>query len=165
MVRIGLQVTANLDHVKTLKTCGNDFRWYLKLKCANCGQTSESWQYITLDESFPLKGGRGTASMVEKCKLCSRENSINIVEEKIKPITSEDNRKPIVIVGFDCRGMEPVGFDFRNGWTVESSLSNKVFDDISLSDNEWYDYDEEGGESISINEISYAFVKLKDVER
>lgn len=27
-------------------------------------------------ESVPLKGGRGSASMVQKCKLCSRENSI-----------------------------------------------------------------------------------------
>lgn len=27
-------------------------------------------------ESTPLKGGRGSASMVQKCKLCARENSI-----------------------------------------------------------------------------------------
>lgn len=25
---------------------------------------------------MPLKGGRGSASMVQRCKLCSRENSI-----------------------------------------------------------------------------------------
>jgi hypothetical protein len=31
-------------------------------------------------ENSPLKGGRGHASLVIKCKLCSRENSIgNIV--------------------------------------------------------------------------------------
>ena len=30
-------------------------------------------------ESAPLKGGRGSASMVVKCKLCSRENSIGNV--------------------------------------------------------------------------------------
>lgn len=29
-------------------------------------------------ESQPLKGGRGSASLVIKCKLCSRENSIGI---------------------------------------------------------------------------------------
>ena len=41
---------------------------------------SYSWPYynngVTLQDSQPLKGGRGHASMVLKCKLCARENSI-----------------------------------------------------------------------------------------
>lgn len=32
--------------------------------------------FIALQENAPLKGGRGHASMVVKCKLCGRENSI-----------------------------------------------------------------------------------------
>lgn len=34
-------------------------------------------------ESVPLKGGRGAASMVQKCKLCSRENSIGMNKHAI----------------------------------------------------------------------------------
>lgn len=75
------------------------FLCFAQLKCGNCGEVSDKWQYVTLvvrgtkfmgpscafsvfiaflvlQESAPLKGGRGSASMVQKCKLCSRENSI-----------------------------------------------------------------------------------------
>ena len=30
-------------------------RYYLKLKCANCGEVPDRWQYITLSESQPTK--------------------------------------------------------------------------------------------------------------
>ena len=51
-------------------------------RCGNCGDSPDHWQYITLTESHPLKGGRGEASCVVKCKLCSRENSIDILKVK-----------------------------------------------------------------------------------
>lgn len=34
--------------------------------------------FVVVQDSMPLKGGRGSASMVQKCKLCSRENSIGM---------------------------------------------------------------------------------------
>ncbi|XP_058698700.1 CXXC motif containing zinc binding protein isoform X3 [Poecile atricapillus] len=76
MGRIGLQLRATLENITRLRAEGQDFRWYLKLKCGNCGEVSEKWQYLRLMDSAPLKGGRGSATMVQKCKLCSRENSI-----------------------------------------------------------------------------------------
>ena len=30
-------------------------RYYLKLKCANCGEVPDRWLYITLAESQPVK--------------------------------------------------------------------------------------------------------------
>ncbi|NWH67585.1 CA123 protein, partial [Geococcyx californianus] len=58
-------------------------------------------------DNAPLKGGRGSATMVQKCKLCSRENSIDTclgIEE------AEDSEKFKTIVEFECRGLEPVDF-------------------------------------------------------
>ena len=55
MVKIGLQIKATLEFVTGLKPDGEDFRYYLKLKCANCGEVSDRWQYITLAESQPIK--------------------------------------------------------------------------------------------------------------
>ncbi|PIO36086.1 hypothetical protein AB205_0090330, partial [Aquarana catesbeiana] len=95
--KFALQLKANLENITRLRPVGDDFRWFLKLKCGNCGEVSDKWQYITLMDSTPLKGGRGSASMVQKCKLCSRENSI-------------DNEKFKTIVEFECRGLEPVDF-------------------------------------------------------
>ena len=55
MVKIGLQIKATLEFVTGLKPDGEDFRYYLKLKCANCGEVSDRWQYVTLAESQPTK--------------------------------------------------------------------------------------------------------------
>ncbi|XP_064575463.1 CXXC motif containing zinc binding protein isoform X3 [Zonotrichia leucophrys gambelii] len=110
MGRIGLQLRATLENITRLRAEGEDFRWYLKLKCGNCGEVSEKWQYLRLMDSAPLKGGRGSATMVQKCKLCSRENSIDILSQTIKPYNAEDSEKFKTIVEFECRGLEPVDF-------------------------------------------------------
>ena len=47
-----------------------------QVKCGNCNEVSDKWVYITLSESNEVKGGRGTANLVMKCKLCSRENNM-----------------------------------------------------------------------------------------
>ncbi|TRZ20080.1 hypothetical protein HGM15179_007061 [Zosterops borbonicus] len=135
--RIGLQLRATLENITRLRAEGQDFRWYLKLKCGNCGEVSEKWQYLRLMDSAPLKGGRGSATMVQKCKLCSRENSIDIISQTIKPYNAEDSEKFKTIVEFECRGLEPVDFQPQD----------------------WNDYDEKTKESVGIYEVTHKFVK------
>ncbi|XP_032074374.1 CXXC motif containing zinc binding protein isoform X3 [Thamnophis elegans] len=107
------------------------------LKCGNCNEVSEKWQYLRLMDSHPLKGGRGSATMVQKCKLCSRENSIDILSQTIKPYNAEDNETFKTIVEFECRGLEPVDFQPQD----------------------WNDYDEKIKESVGIYEVTHKFVK------
>ena len=57
MVKIGLQIQAQLENVTNLLATGEDFRWYLKTRCASCGEVSAEFQYVTLIESAPLKVG------------------------------------------------------------------------------------------------------------
>jgi len=172
MVKIGLQLKAFLENVTGLLAEGEDFRWYLKLKCANCGEVPENWQYINQEEKQPLKGGRGEASAVIKCKLCSRENSIDILSDSLKSYDMSDNNQYKTIVVFDCRGIEPVDFSPRNGWKVlgwkeseddsePGSLSGTEFSDVDLTEKEWADYDEKSGESTVISEMEIKFVTVK----
>jgi len=160
MVKIGLQISAILENVSAFQS-GDDFRWYLKIKCSSCGEISRTWQYICANESTDTKGGRGSANMVQKCKMCGRENHMDIIKDKIKSYTNDDSGSFVTIISFECRGIEPVEFDFRNGWKVNSSCSNTVFSDVDLSEKEWYDYDDTGNESVSITELQSNFVKLK----
>ena len=44
----------------------------MKLKCANCGETPDHWQYVDQVDKQPLKGGRGEACAVIKCKVARR---------------------------------------------------------------------------------------------
>lgn len=171
MVKIGLQFSAFLENVTDLKPEDEEFRWYLKLKCNSCGEVPDKWQYVTQTESCDLKGGRGSANAVVKCKLCSRENSIDILNETVATYSQTDSGKFKTIVAFDCRGMEPVDFSPRNGWSCsgykvdeddeDSGQTGSTFNDVDLADGEWADYDEKIEESTMISELKSQFIKLK----
>uniref|UniRef100_A0A452VBI7 CXXC motif containing zinc binding protein n=1 Tax=Ursus maritimus TaxID=29073 RepID=A0A452VBI7_URSMA len=134
MGKIALQLKATLENVTNLRPLGEDFRWYLKMKCGNCGEISEKWQYIRLMDSVALKGGRGSASMVQKCKLCARENSIEILRSTIQSYNAEDNEKFKTVVEFECPGLEPVDFQPQAGFAAEGVESGTVFSDINLQE-------------------------------
>nr|XP_009938082.1 PREDICTED: UPF0587 protein C1orf123 homolog [Opisthocomus hoazin] len=104
-----------------------------QLKCGNCGEVSEKWQCLRLMDSAPLKGGRGSATMVQKCKLCCRENSVDILSQTIKP--------------------------YNGGFVAEGAESGTPFNDINLLEKDWNDYDEKTKESVGIYEVTHKFVK------
>ncbi|KAA0718892.1 UPF0587 protein C1orf123 [Triplophysa tibetana] len=159
MGKFGLQLKATLENVTNVRPVGDDFRWYLKLKCGNCGEVSEKWQYITLLDSMPLKGGRGSASMVQKCKLCSRENSIDILGDTITPYNAEDNERFKTIVQFECRGLEPVDFQPQAGFAAKGAETCTQFPEINLVEKDWTEYDEKARESVGIYEVTHQFIK------
>ncbi|XP_074077505.1 CXXC motif containing zinc binding protein isoform X2 [Macrotis lagotis] len=140
MGKIGLQLKATLENVTHLRPVGDDFRWYLK-------------------DRAPLKGGRGSATMVQKCKLCSRDNSIDILSNSIKPYDAEDSEKFKTIVEFECRGLEPVDFQPQAGFAAEGTETGTAFSDINLLEKDWTDYDEKAQESVGIYEVTHKFVK------
>jgi len=160
MGKFGLQIKGNLENVTDLQAQGDDFRWHLKLKCGNCGEETPKWLYVTEEETVPLKGGRGEANLVSKCKLCSREYSIDILNDEMKSYTLEDSNSFKTIAAFECRGCEPSAFSFRNGFTAKGAESSTVFKDINLEENEWVDYDEKSNESVGVYELTYQFKKL-----
>ncbi|XP_075280573.1 CXXC motif containing zinc binding protein isoform X3 [Opisthocomus hoazin] len=110
-------------------------------------------------DSAPLKGGRGSATMVQKCKLCCRENSVDILSQTIKPYNAEDSEKFKTIVEFECRGLEPVDFQPQGGFVAEGAESGTPFNDINLLEKDWNDYDEKTKESVGIYEVTHKFVK------
>ena len=111
--------------------------YIIQVKCSSCNEQSEKWIYICQTESVEVKGGRGTANLVVKCKLCSREgnmgkikrnpivtNKINkswnnlsvftdIIADSVTSYNDTDDGKFKTVVKFDCRGMEPSDFSPR----------------------------------------------------
>ncbi|CAG2184197.1 unnamed protein product, partial [Oppiella nova] len=107
------QMKASLENVTNLVPTGDDFRWYLKFKCNNCGEESDKWIYLSLEEKFPMKGSKGEAHLVSKCKMCSRDCSVDIIPEMITQYTSDDSNSFKTICGFDCRGVSVIDFSPR----------------------------------------------------
>lgn len=80
MVKISLQIKANLEYVEELITSHPNYSFSVKLKCLNCGEVSDKWHDIVESEKFPTRTGRSETNYIEKCKLCGRENSLDIIE-------------------------------------------------------------------------------------
>jgi len=115
MGKLALEISARLENVKSIETCGPDFRYYIKTRCTNCGDESDKWQYVTLCETHEGRTGRSDVHMKSKCKGCSRELSLVILEDSIKPYVHDEEKDEVFlpIVAFDCRGLEVTSFDFR----------------------------------------------------
>ncbi|GFO22286.1 upf0587 protein c1orf123 homolog [Plakobranchus ocellatus] len=160
-MKTGLQISAQLENIEHVRPTGDDFRWYLKLTCSSCGEETPEFVYCSLGESSPLTGGRGSASLVLKCKLCKRENSIDILRDSICSYSQDDAGQFKTIVIFDCRGVSPSDFSPRVGWEAKCSESSTLFSDVDLKEMEWYEYDEQAKESVSITELNYKFVSVK----
>lgn len=65
----------------------------------------------------------------------------------------------VPVVGFDCRGLEPVGFHAENGWKVVTT-GGTVFEDVDLGD-DWVEYCEKSSESVGIYNVEGRFVRSK----
>lgn len=80
MVKISLQIRANLENIDVLYTNHPDYNFLLKLKCSNCGEISNKWHDVIESQSFDAKMGKSKTHFLAKCKLCGRENSLEILE-------------------------------------------------------------------------------------
>lgn len=161
MVKIGLQIKVTLENVEELGPAGPDFRWYLKFTCSNCREVSDKWNYVSLSETFPATKGHGINHYASKCKLCSRENSMTILEDYVKAFVARDQENFQTVAVFDCRGLEPCDFSARKGWIVKAIDNGSKFTDVDLTEGEWADYCQKIEKPVSIYEIEHRFERIK----
>jgi len=162
MVKVGLQINAQLENIEELKTSHPDYSFFFKIKCTNCGEESEKWHDVTESERVGQNSRVPDGfNFYMKCKMCGRENSIDILENSNTLYTSDDAGKFKTIVIFDCRGAEPFEFSPRIGWIAKSVENGQVFENIDLSDDDWADYDEKNKVAVGISEFKFQFIKLK----
>ncbi|XP_076662542.1 CXXC motif containing zinc binding protein [Halictus rubicundus] len=161
MVKIALQIKVTMENVAELRPSGPEFRWYMKLVCSNCREESDKWNYMSLSETVSAPKGHGISHYVSKCKLCSRENSMTILEDFVKPFVARDQDGFQSIAVFDCRGLEPCDFSPRVGWTVKAIDDGTEFTDVDLTEGEWGEYCQKIDKSIWIYEIEHRFARIK----
>ena len=100
-----------------------------------------------------------------KCKFCKRESTVNFVGDP--GAVNAQKRQFQTIIQLDCRGVEPVDFDPRDGWLLDGVPKNEdddskptTFDDVDLSD-DFCDYDEKRDQPVSINGLQHRFEATK----
>ncbi|CAN6457018.1 unnamed protein product [Victoria cruziana] len=166
MVNFMLEIKGDLENLTNLQPQGGcddpDFPYYFKLKCGNCGELSQKETCVTLSEVVQLPKGRSTTNLSQRCKLCGRDGSVLMIPGRGRAMTDEDSEsgKFVPVMMFDCRGFEPIGFSFRDGWAAES-LSGTKFESIDLSDGDFVEYDEKGQCPVGVSNLQERFVVVK----
>jgi ribosomal protein S27E len=81
MVKIQLQLSDILENIATIKS-SHDTRFFLKLKCSNCGESDDVFHDISENEKVhqDTRNAKGY-NLYIRCKMCSRENSMDVVEK------------------------------------------------------------------------------------
>lgn len=49
MVKIALELNANLENLVHLEPADDSFVWYLKVKCGGCGEVNDHWVSVELE--------------------------------------------------------------------------------------------------------------------
>ncbi|KAJ2758968.1 hypothetical protein IWQ56_005863 [Coemansia nantahalensis] len=161
MTVIDLQIKAELLNVTGLVPDESEtaYDWHLKTRCSGCNEVTANFVTVNDVETSKISGSRGDANLVMRCKFCKREASVGIVG-KPAAYTAEHSGKFATVVSFECRGLEPVEFEPRDGWAAQGAESKTRFA-VDLTEGEWYDYDEGASLEVSITEIEHRFERGK----
>ncbi|CAO3658264.1 unnamed protein product [Umbelopsis vinacea] len=130
------------------------------IECSSCHETDDNWITIDAEDTFEVTGSKATANLVMKCKFCRREASASFLGP-VGSYSIDNVNKFVKLAVLDCRGLEPVDFDPRSGWTAQGAESGTKFEDIDLTEGDWADYDEKSGEPVGITSIESEFRKEK----
>ncbi|KAA0196145.1 Ribosomal RNA assembly protein, partial [Fasciolopsis buskii] len=87
--------------------------------------------------------------------------SLDVLTETYSRYTADDSGSFKTIAVFECRGVELIAFSPRVGWSAVGTETNTLFGDISLSDENWCDYDEKGNCEVSIFNVESRFIKIR----
>jgi hypothetical protein len=85
-----------------------------------------------------------------RCKFCKRESTASFVGP-YRSYAEEQLGQFTALAELDCRGLEPVEYEPRGDFTVVATSGSR-FERVDLSE-DWVEYDEKSGESLSITEI------------
>ncbi|GMI92577.1 hypothetical protein like AT4G32930 [Hibiscus trionum] len=166
MVKFMLKIAADLKNLTNLQPQGGcddpSFSYLFKLKCENCGEMSWRETCVSLDHAVPLRRGKGTTNLIQKCKHCSRVETVTMISGQGKPLIQEESEagKYAPLMVFECWGYEPVDYVFGGWWKVESVEGTK-FEYVDLSGGDFAEYDKEGGCQVIISNLRSTFDVLK----
>uniref|UniRef100_A0A7S4IS84 Uncharacterized protein n=1 Tax=Vannella robusta TaxID=1487602 RepID=A0A7S4IS84_9EUKA len=127
----------------------------MTVKCSSCGEENDKMIYVDPNEEIEVV--RSTVNMSVKCKICGRTNTMDVVKDSIKSYDTPNDWQSIA--SFDCRGVEPLEFEMRAGFSAITEGGSSF--EIELIDGEFCEFDEASGESITLFSPEGRFVLAK----
>lgn len=158
MGKFTLQIKATLENCTNLHIPGPDYSWTVRLRCSSCSESSDKWHGILATQTFPLTGSKGDANFIIKCKLCGRQNSVNVLIGTFSQYTADHSESFNSFIGFDCRGVEPFDFSPRGELRCTSLDGARTYKNIDLSQGDWAEYDDVDNVPLGIYDFECKFV-------
>lgn len=158
-----LNLKANLQGLTDLAPVDTDdspFEYTFLIQCTSCREQHDKEITINRLEQHDLPGSRGEANFVFKCKSCGHLANASITRTS-KNYTFEDSEegKKVAILDVECRGMELVKFIPQGDFQCKGAESSTKFEEIDLTEGEFYDYDDNKGEEVSITEVEWEIAR------
>lgn len=173
---IKAELSENITKISPRDLDSEPAEFTFDLTCTSCREDHDAPVMINSFEKHEMPGSRGEASFLLKCKFCGKDCSVNLehFEDALysEPEINKDKRKKhglnkigndvAAILQLDCRGCDVKGFHFDNlKFDVELASGKIIECQFDQGEDEWYDYDEDSSEEVSITAFEYEFVKGK----
>ncbi|UZJ54181.1 hypothetical protein CBS101457_003501 [Exobasidium rhododendri] len=164
MPRLALQIRGQMENVTELRPKDDDHMLMVRIKCTSCQEVHSKTVGFNKSDETEVSKGRSTANLVMSCHFCKKELTARFDEPTAKaplwnPYSPAGGATYQTICTVEARGLDFVGFEFSGTWQCKSTESKTVFDAVEFEDNEWTDYDEKGGVSVSIMELESQWVR------
>lgn len=164
MVKFVLKIQAELSNVTNLEpknTPESPYEYTFEIECTKCRTIHDKLIQINSFEKHEIKGSRGNASFIFKCKECKNEHSINIIPTNLK-LTNENSENKIFInfLEIDSRGLDFLKFIPNGEFQCIGLDSGTIFNNVDLSEGEWYDVDEKTNDEVSIIDVKWEISRL-----
>lgn len=135
----------------------------LKFSCGSCRE--EGKKFVVLDPSAECEvDGGGIRHLAYKCSFCDSLITANLlsVGKYVFASSNEDEDNEVEEGGslftIDVRRGEPIAMKMDDQWVATSTKGIEFQADLSQ---DWCEYDEKNGESLSLLGVCISFVKTK----
>jgi hypothetical protein len=163
MVLQVIKVKLDMDNIESFSV-PEDHIWNLNVVFPSTGETRSGVQLST-NEEVDIPNSRGTANLVIRVeKNVYATLKIDATSKSVKPeVTEEDSEKGrfVPLLAIECRGCEIESWA-PTGYYRVTSRSGHVFEEVDLSQGEWYEVDPETNEPVSLVSIESRIERLKD---
>lgn len=152
-----IQVSCELDNLSCL-VIPADHEWKVDVRLSSDDEIRKNIS-LRSDELHEIPNSRGSANLILSA---GKNNYATVTIEQLPKMVSskiqaESSGKLVTLLAVDCRGCEIVAWH-PTGFYEAVSTAGTRFDEVDLSEGEWYDVDTETNEPVSITNVVASIV-------